>query len=88
MRLGKRSSEHSLGIPYNEQNSYGETSFSMVYRTESVILVEIGMPRFRTSNFDKENNEAELRLNLDLLDEKRERVEVHQATYKHQVAKY
>ena len=46
------------------------------------------MPSFRTSYFDKENNEIELRLNLDLLGEKRERAEVRQATYKHQVAKY
>ena len=30
------------------------------------------MPSFRTSNFDKENNEIELRLNLDLFDEKRQ----------------
>ncbi|GFS43662.1 hypothetical protein Acr_00g0086270 [Actinidia rufa] len=38
--------------------------------------------------FNKENNEAELRLKLDLLNEKRERAEVRQAAYKHQVAKY
>ena len=46
------------------------------------------MPSFRTLNFDKENNEVELRLNLDLLDEKRERAEIQQPTYKHQIAKY
>ena len=40
------------------------------------------MPSFGTSNFDKENNETELRLNLDLLDEKRERAKVHQVAYK------
>ena len=57
----------------------------MVYGTESVILVEIEMTSFRTSNFNKENNNAELRLNLDLLDEKRERAEIRQAVYKHQV---
>ena len=50
--------------------------------------MKIGMPSFRTLNFDKENNEIELRLNLDLLDEKRERAEIRQAAYKHQVAKY
>ena len=60
----------------------------MVYEIESVIPVEIGMPNFRTSNFDKENNEIELRHDLDLLDEKRERAEVRQAAYKHQIAKY
>ena len=46
------------------------------------------MPNFKTSNFDKENNEAELRLNLNLLDEKREQAGIRQATYKHHVAKY
>ena len=54
----------------------GETPYSMVCETESVTLVEIGMSGFRTSNFDKENNEIELSLNLDLLEEKRERVVV------------
>ena len=44
----------------------------MVYEIESVIPVEIGMPSFRTLNFDEENNKAGLRLNLDLLVEKRE----------------
>ena len=60
----------------------------MVYGIELVIPVELGMLSFRTLNFDKENNEAELRLNLDLLDEKRDYAEVRQAAYKHQVTKY
>ncbi|GFY80993.1 hypothetical protein Acr_01g0008020 [Actinidia rufa] len=50
-----------------------ETPYSMVFGTESVIPVEIGMPSFRVLTFDKETNEAELRLNLDLLEERRER---------------
>ncbi|GFS29094.1 hypothetical protein Acr_00g0005330 [Actinidia rufa] len=66
----------------------GETPYSMVFGTESVIPVEIGMPSFRTSNFDKESNEAELKLNLDLLEERRENAELRQAAYKCQVAKY
>ena len=49
-----------------------ESPFSLVYGTESVIPVDIGVPSFRTSNFNKENNEIEVRLNLNLLDEKRE----------------
>ncbi|GFZ19591.1 hypothetical protein Acr_28g0002960 [Actinidia rufa] len=43
-----------------------------------------GMPTFRTTNFDKETNEMELRLNLDLLGKKRESAQVCQAAYKHQ----
>ena len=66
----------------------GETHFSMVYGMEFVIPMEIGMPSFRTANFNEENNEAELRLNLDLIEEKREQVEIRQVAYKHQVAKY
>ncbi|GFZ03434.1 hypothetical protein Acr_16g0000580 [Actinidia rufa] len=66
----------------------GETPYSMVFGTESVIPVEIGVPSFRTLNFYKESNEAELRLNLDLLEEKREKAEIRQAAYKCQVAKY
>ncbi|GFY88793.1 hypothetical protein Acr_06g0007330 [Actinidia rufa] len=66
----------------------GETPYSMVFGTESVIPVEIGMPNFRTSNFNKESNEVELRLNLDLLEERREKAELRQAAYKCQVAKY
>ena len=46
------------------------------------------MPSFRVSNFDKEINEAELRINLDLFEEKRENVELRQMAYKCQVAKY
>ena len=45
----------------------------MVYGIDLVILVEIGMSSFKTSNFDKENNKIELRLNLALLDETSER---------------
>ena len=60
-----------------------ETPFYMVYGTKSVIPVQIGMSSFRISNFDKENNEIKFRLNLDLLDEKRERAEICQAAYKH-----
>ncbi|GFS40353.1 hypothetical protein Acr_00g0068050 [Actinidia rufa] len=66
----------------------GETPYSMVFGTESVIPVEIGMPSFRVSTFDKETNEAELRLNLDLLEERRESAELRQTAYKCQVAKY
>ena len=56
--------------------------------TELVIPVEIGMPSFWTMNFNKETNEVELRLNFDLLIEKREHVEVRQVAYKRQLAKY
>ena len=51
----------------------GEMSYSLVYGTKAVIPLKIRIPTFYTTNFDKETNEIELRLNLDLLGEKRER---------------
>ncbi|GFZ03477.1 hypothetical protein Acr_16g0001010 [Actinidia rufa] len=53
-----------------------EMLYSLVYGTKLVILVKIGMPSFRTLNLVKENNKAELRLNLDLLAKKREQARV------------
>ena len=41
------------------------------------------MPSFSTMNFDKENNEIELRLNPDLLTKRKERAKVCQAANKH-----
>ena len=74
--MSNRSIEHTLDLPHDEQNPYGRDAVLVVYGTESVIPVKIGMPSFRTSNFDKENNETELRLNFDLLDKKRELADV------------
>ena len=62
--------------------------YSLVYGTKLVILVEIRMPSFRMMNFNKENNKAKLRLNLDLLAEKRDHAEVRRAASKHEVDKY
>ena len=83
--MGKRPSKYIMGLPHNEQNPDGRDAILYGVATKLVIPVERGMPSFRTSNFDKENNEVELRLNLELLDKKRERTEVCQAAYKHQV---
>ena len=66
----------------------GEMTYLLVYGTELVIPVEIGMPSFWTMNFYKETNKIELGLNLDLFIEKREYAEVRQASYKRQVVNY
>ena len=79
MRLEKSKSEWVEDLPsvlwaYHTTSKIptGEKSYSLVYGTKSIILVEIGMPSFKILNFDKENNEVELRLNLDHPNEKRE----------------
>nr|GEW28853.1 hypothetical protein [Tanacetum cinerariifolium] len=53
------------------KSSHGNTPFSLTYETEAVIPAEIGMPTYRTAAVDVLYNDEELRLNLDLLEERR-----------------
>ncbi|KAA3483412.1 rve domain-containing protein [Gossypium australe] len=66
----------------------GETTFSLVYGTEAVIPVEIGMRSHRTQHFEEGVNQEPIRLNLDLIDGFREVVEIKNATRAQQVARY
>ncbi|GJY15529.1 reverse transcriptase domain-containing protein [Tanacetum coccineum] len=64
------------------KSSHGDTPFSLTYGTESVIPAEIGMPTYRTAKVDAVHNNKDLRLNLDLLEERRERAAIHEAKAK------
>ncbi|GKE80278.1 reverse transcriptase domain-containing protein, partial [Tanacetum coccineum] len=64
------------------KSSHGDTPFSLAYGTEAVIPAEIGMPTYRTAAVDTVHNNEELRLNLDLLEEKRERAAICEAKAK------
>nr|GEW68148.1 reverse transcriptase domain-containing protein [Tanacetum cinerariifolium] len=70
------------------KSSHGDTPFSLTYGTEAVIPTEIGMPTYRTVTVDMVNNDEELRLNLDLLEERRERAAVREAKAKSKMMKY
>nr|GEY87754.1 reverse transcriptase domain-containing protein [Tanacetum cinerariifolium] len=70
------------------KSSHGDTPFSLTYRTEAVIPTEIGMPTYRTAAVDVVNNDEELRLNLDLLEERRERAAFREARAKSKMMKY
>nr|GEV23920.1 protein NYNRIN-like [Tanacetum cinerariifolium] len=70
------------------KSSHGDTPFSLTYGTEAVIPVEIGMPTYRTTAVDVVYNDEELRLNLDLLEEQRERAAISEAKSKLKMTKY
>nr|GEV43915.1 reverse transcriptase domain-containing protein [Tanacetum cinerariifolium] len=70
------------------KSSHGDTSFSLTYGTEAVIPVNIGMPTYRTAAVDVVSNDEELRLNLDMLEERRERVAICKAKDKLKMTKY
>ncbi|GJS69245.1 reverse transcriptase domain-containing protein [Tanacetum coccineum] len=62
--------------------------FSLTYRSEAVIPAEIGMPSYRTLMIREEFNEEEQRLNLDLLQERREAAAIREARYKSKMEQY
>ncbi|GJZ63183.1 reverse transcriptase domain-containing protein [Tanacetum coccineum] len=70
------------------KSSHGDTPFSLTYGTEAVIHAEIGMPTYRTTAVDTVHNDEELQLNLDLLEEKRERTTICEAKAKMKMTKY
>jgi hypothetical protein len=65
-----------------------ETPFKLTFRTKAIILVEIGMTTLRTTFQKEEENEGQLRLNLDLLDEIREKAAQRMTFYQGKMAKY
>ncbi|GJU34958.1 reverse transcriptase domain-containing protein [Tanacetum coccineum] len=70
------------------KSSHGDTPFSLTYGTKAVIPTEIGMPTYRTARVDVVHNDEELRLNLDLLEERRERTAIREAKAKLKMTKY
>ncbi|GKB51281.1 reverse transcriptase domain-containing protein [Tanacetum coccineum] len=70
------------------KTSNGETPFSLAYGTEAVIPAEIGIPTRRLIQESDEQNEEAIRLNLNMLEERREIAALREARRKQQVEKY
>jgi hypothetical protein len=66
----------------------GETPFRMTFGTEAVILVEIGMTTFRTAMHNDQQNDAQIRLNLDLIDEVRGQAEERMKRYQEKMTRH
>lgn len=56
--------------------SMKETPFSLTYRIEAILLTEIIVSSLRTTYFDKRLNSKEFYQNLNMLDEKKEVVDL------------
>ncbi|XP_075080066.1 uncharacterized protein LOC142165400 [Nicotiana tabacum] len=66
----------------------GETPFSLVYGAEALIPVEIGKPSTRYTQATEESNEEEMRINLDLLEERRDAALIRMAAQKQTIERY
>ncbi|XP_021861286.1 uncharacterized protein [Spinacia oleracea] len=70
------------------KESTGQTPFSPVYGSDAVLPVEVGIPSPRVTYYDYEKNEAEKRVNLDLLPETRGNTLLKSIAYKQKIARY
>ncbi|XP_070052200.1 uncharacterized protein [Nicotiana tomentosiformis] len=70
------------------KTSMGETPFSLVYGAEALIPVEIGEPSMRYTHLTEEANKEEMRVNLDLLEERREASLIRMAAQKQMIERY
>ncbi|XP_075635275.1 uncharacterized protein LOC142607611 [Castanea sativa] len=66
----------------------GETPFRLTYGTEAIIPVEVGVTSIRREAFHDENNDQQLRVNLDCLDEVRDRASDRMAQYQKKMTEY
>ena len=60
----------------------------MTYGNEAVVPVEIGLTTLRTSTYNDQQNEEQLRLNLDLINEVRETAKARMKRYQEKMARY
>ena len=65
----------------------GETPFKLAYGSEAVIPEEVLVANHRVMKYQDEENEEQLRLNLDLIDEVRMDAEQRTARYKSPMAR-
>ena len=65
-----------------------ETPFALAFGTEAIAPVEVGLKSPRVEFANTEHNEEILRLNLDLLEEKREQALKHVEDYHRKTTKY
>ena len=63
----------------------GETPFSLTYGFEAVVPTEISLPSYRVANYDDQLNEEALRVELDLVEEKRDQAYLRMAVFKQRV---
>ncbi|GJY57794.1 reverse transcriptase domain-containing protein [Tanacetum coccineum] len=70
------------------KSSNGETPFNLVYGSEAVIPIEIGIETQRVQDFNPKQNEKRCREDLDILKERREVDSIKQAHYKQKLEGY
>ena len=66
----------------------GEIPFRLTYGTEAVIPVEVEVSSIRREVWHKEDNDNQLRINLDCLDEVRDKASSRMTIYQQKMVEY
>ena len=66
----------------------GETPFKLTYGTKAVIPIEVRVTSIRWEVLREENNDDQLRINLDCLDEVRDKAFSRMTIYQQKMAEY
>ena len=66
----------------------GETPFKLTNGTEAVIPIKVGVTSIKREMFHKESNNNQLRINLDCLDEVKEKSSKKTTKYQQKMAEY
>lgn len=70
------------------KNITGETPFELDFRVEVVIPIEVGLPSFRHINNDKQKNDDQMRVSLDLIEKKKVIAKDKEGDHKRKATKY
>ena len=65
-----------------------ETPFRLTYGIEAAILIEVGVTSIKRKVFNEEDNDDHLRINLDCLDEVRDKASSRMTKYQQKMAEY
>ena len=69
-------------------NATGETPFSLIYGSEAIIPLEVGLPSTRVAGFDKDENDTRMREQLNFVEELRSDALVKMMKYKQLMARF
>ena len=85
--MARRATRCTMGLQDNYENPHRGNSFQTSLRSEAVIPAEVHMANYRVMKYQDEENEEQLRLNLDLIEEVRMNAEQRTVRYKNLMAR-
>ena len=86
--MSRRAPYGLVDIPTTARNATGETPFALAFGVEAVVPVKTKLPTSRIEEFEEAANDKAVRLELDLIDEKRADVLTRLTAQKRKVEKY